>query len=190
MTKPELRKKYIQLRNALTEAEYVQLNAQLCDSFFSNVDLNSVTVFHTFLPIEKKREPNTLLIVDRIRRDFPAIRISIPKLNVEAQSLEHVYFDGHLSVQNNSWGIPEIAQGIATAVEEIDMVIIPLLAFDQSGHRIGYGKGYYDKFLARCGKEVRKVGLSLFSAETQIEGLEAHDIALDCCVTPNRMYNF
>jgi 5-formyltetrahydrofolate cyclo-ligase len=147
-------------------------------------------VLHTFLPIEKKREPNTWLIVDRIRRDFQHIRISIPKVNLKSTDLEHVYFDSLQRVELNDWGISELEEGVPTPIEKIDMVIVPLLAFDQSGHRIGFGKGYYDKFLAKCRKDARKVGLSFFPPELQIKGLESHDIALDCCITPYRMYNF
>ncbi len=190
MTKGDLRKRYLERRLALTEPEYADFNERLCDTFFSHIDLTPVSVLHTFLPMEKKKEPNTWLIVDRIRRDFRHIRISIPKVNLQSAELEHVYFDSLHRVEPNDWGIPELQEGVPTPIEQIDIVIVPLLAFDQSGHRIGFGMGYYDKFLAKCRKDARKVGLSFFSPEIQIEGLDSHDIALDCCITPYRMYNF
>ena len=190
MTKAELRKKYILQRNALTEADYFECNRRLCDSFFSHVNLTAVKVLHTFLPMEKKREPDTWLIIDRIRRDFQSIRISIPKVNLKSAELEHFYLESRHRVRHSEWGIPEPEGGVPTPIEKIDMVIVPLLAFDQSGHRIGFGKGYYDKFLIKCRKDARKVGLSFFPPELQIKGLESHDIALDCCITPYRMYNF
>ena len=81
--------------------------------------------------------------------------------------------------------------GISVPVEKIDVVFIPLLAFDQKGHRVGYGKGFYDTFLARCRPRTLKVGLSLFEPELgNIEDVHEKDIALDYGVTPNKVYTF
>jgi len=64
------------------------------------------------------------------------------------------------------------------------------LAFDEKGNRIGYGKGFYDRFLNECKKDVIKVGLSFFEATTTIEDTNANDIPLDFCVTPEKIYRF
>ncbi len=70
------------------------------------------------------------------------------------------------------------------------MVFVPLLAFDEKGHRVGYGKGFYDKFLSECKPEVLKIGLSFFESETLISDVLTTDIQLDLCVTPSKIYNF
>jgi len=70
------------------------------------------------------------------------------------------------------------------------VVFIPLLAFDEEGHRVGYGKGFYDSFLAECKPETLKIGLSFFEAETKIEDVFDGDMALDYCVTPKQVYRF
>lgn len=190
MTKQELRQLYLQKRQALSEGEYAQLNFQLYQNFFANVDLSFVNVLHTFLPITLKREVDTWLIVDRIRREYPHIRISIPKVNNQTSELENFYFEGLHQIATNAWGIQEPNQGIPTPPEKIDMVLVPLLAFDKNGNRIGYGKGYYDRFLSTCRPYCKKIGLSLFTVEDKIADATNLDIELDQCITPTGILSF
>ena len=75
-------------------------------------------------------------------------------------------------------------------VNEIDLVLVPLLAFDKNGYRVGYGKGYYDKFLSNCRPDVIKIGLSFFDAVDEIEDIDDYDLPLNFCVTPQRLYDF
>ena len=69
-------------------------------------------------------------------------------------------------------------------------VFVPLLCCDSQGHRVGYGKGFYDNFLGNCNQEVLKIGLSLFDIESSIDDIHEKDIALDICVTPSSIYYF
>ena len=190
MTKQELRQHYLQKRQALSEAQYAQLNFQLYQNFFSAIDLSFVKVLHTFLSILSKKEVDTWLIIDRIRREYPHIRISIPKVNGKTGELENFYFEGLHQLATNEWGIQEPKQGTPTESEKIDLVLVPLLAFDQFGHRVGYGKGYYDKFLIKCRSDCKKIGLSLFTVEDKIADTNNSDIALDQCITPTQIINF
>lgn len=190
MTKQELRKNYLQKRQSLSEAAYGQLNFQLYQNFFSSVDLSFIHILHTFLPITSKKEVDTWLIIDRIRREFPHIRISIPRVNATKGELEHFYFEGLHQLMTNEWGIQEPKQGIPTEPEKIDLVLVPLLAFDKLGHRVGYGKGYYDKFLKTCKPACQKIGLSLFEAEKKIEGTNHQDVPLTKCITPTGVIQF
>ena len=73
---------------------------------------------------------------------------------------------------------------------EIDVVFIPLLCFDKHGNRVGYGGGYYDRFLTKTSRSCLKIGLSFFEPVDFIEGISKTDITLDMCVTPEKLYNF
>ena len=190
MTKQELRKTYQQKRKALSEAEYGQLNFQLYQNFFATVDLSFLNVLHTFLPTTAKKEVDTWLVIDRIRREFPYIRIAIPKVNLQTGVFESVYFEGLHQLVVNEWGIPEPKQGIPAEPAKVDMVLIPLLAYDATGHRVGYGKGFYDKFLATCRPDCKKIGLSLFDGEEKISDFNQTDITMDRCITPTRVIDF
>lgn len=190
MNKQDLRKIYLQKRTALTEAEYAQLNFQLYQKFFSSIDLSFVNVLHTFLPIVSKKEVDTWLIIDRIRREFPHIRLAVPKVNPQTGVFDSYFFEGLHQLATNAWGIAEPKQGIPVEAEKVDVVLIPLLAFDKHGHRIGYGKGFYDKFLATCRPDCKKIGLSLFDAAEKINDTNAFDVQLNACITPQTVIQF
>jgi 5-formyltetrahydrofolate cyclo-ligase len=189
MKKEQIRKIYLQKRLALSEAEFQQLNEQLCKSFFDGVDLSFAKVLHTFLPIEKHKEVNTWLIIDHIQKEFPGIRVSVPRINNQTSTIESFYLEGPHQLEKNIWDIPEPKQGIPTPIEKIDTVLVPLLAVDSQGNRVGYGRGFYDKFLNMCSSDTRKIGLSLFPPVDFIEGLGPHDLPVDLIVTPQGCFN-
>jgi 5-formyltetrahydrofolate cyclo-ligase len=164
------------------------MNASICEIFFSSVDLASVKTIHIFLPIQKKREPDTWLIIDRLKSDYPHIKISIPKMTGDHQLINY-YFENRTQVRENQWHIPEPEFGVLTPTKAIDLVIVPLLVFDKAGHRLGYGKGFYDRFLSMCRTDCKKVGLSFFEPIESI-AFEKTDVALTCAITPTRSYAF
>lgn len=188
MTKSETRNEFLKLRLGLAMPELASLNGKLCSSFFSSIDLASTKVIHTFLPIPSKKEPNTSLIIDKLKKDFAQIRISIPR--VENDHLINFYFDGDNQLKKNQWGILEPTSGEPTLINKIDLVIVPLLAFDKKGNRVGYGKGFYDRFLSKCRPDCKKVGLSFFEPVDEITDVDSHDIKLTHCVTPENFYSF
>lgn len=190
MIKAEIRKHYLQKRAALTEAEYLQLNYRICEQFFANIDLSFIKVIHAFLPIERKHEPNTWLIIDRIRREHPHIRLSLPRVNNLTGEMENFFFEGLHQLETNAWGIQEPKQGVPTEPGKIDMVLVPLLAFDLSGQRVGYGKGFYDKFLPQCKPSCRRLGISLFPPIDKIDDVRAEDEPLTAAITPEEILHF
>ncbi|MCB0487072.1 MAG: 5-formyltetrahydrofolate cyclo-ligase [Cyclobacteriaceae bacterium] len=189
MTKSEIRSSYLVKRDSLSESDYLLSCQKIAQQFFLSFDLSFVKVIHTFLPMVHKHEPDTWLIIERLRREFPHIRLSIPKINLKSDSLENFYFEGLHQLAENNWGIKQPKQGVPTDSEKVDMVLVPLLAFDDHGHRVGYGKGYYDKFLSTCRPDCIKIGLSLFPASERIPS-EPQDIALNWCITPDAVLKF
>jgi 5-formyltetrahydrofolate cyclo-ligase len=177
MTKQELRKIYFQTRLQLSESECKKLSQQICDQFFLTIDLSQVSVIHTFLPIRKNNEPDTWLIINRLKADFPAIKISVPK--VVDDILVNYYLDDDCELVENKWGITEPIKGNLTDSKVIDLVLVPLLVFDKAGHRVGYGKGYYDRFLKNCRSDCAKIGVSFFQPVNAIEDVNEYDLALD-----------
>jgi len=184
MTKKELRKIYLKKRMDLSEGQYEQLNRELSDHFFKAVRLSGVNVLHTFLPIKRTREVNTWHIIERIKKDYPHVKVSVPKINNQTSELEHYFLESPDQLKNNTWEIPEPVYGIPTSTDKIDAVLVPLLAFDKLGHRLGYGRGFYDRFLAGCRPDCLKIGLSFFESEEKIDGINEKDIPLDLIVTP------
>lgn len=187
MKKDELRKIYLSKRKALSAHELSQLSKQLCDLFFLSVELSKIKILHIYLPIESKQEPDTWLIMDRLINEYPAIQLSIPK--VDNEKMESFFYEGNHQLEKNHWGILEPAYGVFTPPEKIDLIVVPLLAFDLHGHRVGYGRGFYDRFLKTCRPDSIKIGLSLFDPVDAIE-FNQHDVLLNHCLTPTQLYNF
>lgn len=142
--------------------------------------------FHLFLPIEGKAEIDTTLILTLLQgRDKQVV---LPKVN--GNSLQHILLTDSTKLRKNQWGILEPEQGIEVPVRQLDVVFIPLLAWDKKGQRVGYGKGFYDSFLADCKPAVIKIGLSLFEGINEIEGTRPEDVQMDYCVHPEGITAF
>lgn len=190
MTKAELRKFYLNERLSIRDEHLRQFNQDICDNFFAEVDLRGVKVLHSFIPMENTKEPDTWMIINKIKKQFPHIRISIPKINVQSLKIENFFFEGIEQLKTNAWGIPEPEYGIPTKSEEIDMVLVPMLIADRQGHRVGYGKGFYDKFLATCKPSCISVGLCFYEPIARITDVNELDMSLKYCATPAKVYQF
>jgi 5-formyltetrahydrofolate cyclo-ligase len=188
MTKKELRKLFLERRKQLSESDYTRLNLALYAHFFAGVDLSFIRVLHTFLPIAENHEPDTWAILDRVRREFPQVRVSLPR--VSGDHLENINYEGPHQLHTSEWGIREPKQGVPTPPEKIDLVLVPLLLFDKNGHRVGYGRGYYDRLLSQVRPDCLKVGLSLFPPVDAIDDVTVTDVPLDQCVTPEGVVRF
>ena len=116
--------------------------------------------------------------------------ICVPKAVNKNGSMEAIMWSKDMPTRINEWGIKEPLSDIYIEPEKIDTVIVPLICFDKSGHRIGFGKGYYDRFLERCSKEVKTIGLSYFEPVYKITNIEITDIPLDIVITPKKTYRF
>ncbi|WP_339650541.1 5-formyltetrahydrofolate cyclo-ligase [uncultured Maribacter sp.] len=186
MLKKDLRLKYSRLRNLITPTHLGQQSIAIANSVLQ-LPIWENQYFHIFLPIEKNIEIDTEGIIS-ILLGFDK-NIIVPKV-ISNTELEHYLLTDNTKFKTNSLNIPEPVDGITVPPNKIDVVFIPLLAFDKLGNRIGYGKGYYDRFLSQCKANVIKIGLSLFEPEDFIEDMAPTDIPLDYCVTPKKTYTF
>ena len=190
MTKAQLRKFYLNERLSLSDGILWQYNIDICENFFSEIDLEHVKVLHSFIPMENTREPDTWRIINKVRKDFRYIKISVPKINASTVQVENFYFEGPKQLKTNAWGIPEPEYGINTESKDIDMVLVPMLIADKYGNRVGYGKGFYDKFLATCKPECITVGLCFYEPVEKIDDVNAMDVPLKYCATPVKVHRF
>lgn len=187
MNKASLRKQAIAERHSLSEGAWLEKSRLICDHFFTGFDLTLIQTIHLFIPMTSRREPDIWLVIDRLRREFSHIRLTIPRINGE--ELESVYFEGLYQLKKNSLGILEPGQGLVTPSDKIDLVLIPTLLADRSGNRLGYGKGYYDRFLRQCRPDCIRAGVSLLEPAEKIP-TELHDIRLTHLITPQGVIRF
>jgi 5-formyltetrahydrofolate cyclo-ligase len=191
--KSDLRKQYLAERKKLSAEELNHLSQRICERFCAWVLeqdhwWDSIRTIHCFLPIRKQGEIDTYQIIEALHLLYPQIRIVVSKTDPVALSMEHFVWNEALRLEENTWGIPEPVAGEPFPVDQIDLVLVPLVAFDQSGHRVGYGKGYYDRFLATCRIDTLKIGLSLFEPVPALTDTHEWDILLDYCVTPDKVW--
>ena len=195
MQKQDLRKEYLQKRKALTEVEVEGFSRKIHDWFFRSIPVHAYAAIHTFLPIKRNNEIDTWLIINTLQKDF-ATNIIIPKSHEDGTMTNYLLKKETVLKESKLKIIEPSSEWIKTHSElriqnsELNLVLIPLLCFDKKGFRVGYGKGYYDRFLADCRPDVLKIGLSIFEPIEQIIDVDTYDIRLDYCITPNKIWSF
>jgi 5-formyltetrahydrofolate cyclo-ligase len=189
LDKQQLRKLYLAKRTELSADNCALLNSQIL-ALFKTLDLTGVNSIHIFLPMVSRNEPDTTLIIHWLKAQHPNIKIAYPKTNFADLSITNFLDDADLKLAESKNGITEPVSGHTVDTNEIDMVVVPLLAFDQMGYRAGYGKGFYDRFMAKCKPGTRFIGLSFFDAADRIDDIDAYDIPLHECITPQKILTF
>jgi 5-formyltetrahydrofolate cyclo-ligase len=187
MLKKELRQKYKELRKQLSENDIEEWSLQIANQLI-RLDIWQHSFYHLFLPIESQKEVNTEYILQVLAGKDKNIVLS--KSDFSTREMTHFLLTDNTTIKKNEYDIPEPIDGLEVPVSKIDVVFVPLLAFDEKGNRVGYGKGFYDKFLAACKPEILKIGVSFFESENVISDVLNTDIQLDLCVTPTKVYNF
>lgn len=187
MLKKDLRQKYKAKRQELNEVEIEDLSLAIANKVLT-LPIWDKTYFHIFLPIAEHKEVNTEYILHLLSGKDKEIVIS--KTDFTSRNMTHFLLTDNTKIKKNEYNIPEPVDGLEVPTHKIEVVFVPLLAFDKTGHRAGYGKGFYDKFLTECKPETIKIGLSFFEAEEHIADIFESDVKLNYCITPNEVYKF
>ncbi|MGL2962468.1 5-formyltetrahydrofolate cyclo-ligase [Flavobacterium sp. RSB2_4_14] len=187
MLKKELRKKYKDLRQSLTEEQIEDKSLAIANRILQ-LAIWDKTYFHLFLTIEEQKEVDTEFILQILAGKDKEIVVS--KCNFDTLEMTHYLLTDNTKFQKNEYNIFEPVDGLEVPTSKIDVVFVPLLAYDKKGNRVGYGKGFYDIFLSKCREDVIKIGVSFFEPENAIVDVSESDIRLDYCVTPTTINTF
>ncbi len=194
MNKAELRQKYKGKRQKLSLEEIEEKSLAIAnnllrlDTMPDGRQVWDKTYFHIFLPIVEQKEVDTEFILQILAGKDKEIVIS--KSDFETREMLHFLLTDNTKIVKNEYNIPEPVNGLPVPTEMIDVVFVPLLGYDKQGNRVGYGKGFYDKFLSQCKPDVIKIGLSFFEPEEQIDDVLEIDVKLDFCVTCEEVISF
>ena len=143
MNKQELRRAIRERKRAMTAKEIEARSAVLAEKFAQSDAYKAAKTIYGYLPYNQ--EVRTVPMLARALAEGK--KVAVPK--VYGDEMKFIYLDDLTQVAKGYAGIPEpIADG-PVARDETALVLMPGLAFDREGHRIGYGGGFYDKFLAR-----------------------------------------
>jgi 5-formyltetrahydrofolate cyclo-ligase len=194
MDKKVLRSKYKVLRQSLTQEEIEDKSLAIANQLLRIDTVPSLRLvwdklyYHLFLTIEEQKEINTEYILQILAGKDKEIVIS--KCEFATLGMTHFLLTDNTKIKKNRYNVPEPVDGLEVPDAKIDVVFVPLLAYDKQGNRIGYGKGFYDNFLSKCKPETIKIGLSFFPPEEKINDVSANDVKLDFCVTPEGIFEF
>lgn len=171
-------------RKQLSPSEVEAKSSAILANLQSIFESQTYQKVHLFLSIQKFGEVATGPIIEHLRTYYPNTDIGVPRVDSGTNTLVHHRFS-ESELRKSSWGIREpVASSPILAAETFDLVLVPMLAFDKRGYRVGYGGGYYDKFLAQVRPECRKVGLCFeFGRLDEDIPNNQFDIKLDCVVT-------
>jgi 5-formyltetrahydrofolate cyclo-ligase len=187
MTKKELRTKYKELRNNFSDIEIEGMSLAIANQLIK-LPIWDKLYYHIFLAIKEHKEVDTQNLLHILFGKDKEVVVS--KSDFDSLKMTHFLLTENTKLKKNKYNIPEPVNGLEVPIAKIDVVFVPLLAFDIKGNRVGYGKGFYDEFLRDCQTDTIKIGLSFFEPELDIEDVSTADVALDYCITPNCVYKF
>ena len=189
MTKAALRNIYKEKRKQLSTADVEKLTDLILINF-QKIKLPFISIAHTYIASQRLGEIDPSSITRYLEFKNPGLKILVPRIDKLSGDLHHLHYHDEVEFENNAFGIAEPVGGEKFSADIIDLVLVPLLAFDKHGNRVGYGKGFYDKFLSECNEKAIKIGLSFFEPEAQIDDINQYDIPLNYCVTPQNVFDF
>jgi 5-formyltetrahydrofolate cyclo-ligase len=186
MTKSQLRAEAIAARRAIPHALLIQESRLVEENLASLDEYRGARLVASY--VSKPDEVRTDEIIRRIFSE--GRRVAVPLINLPSEALVFLEIHGLGDLSLGHFGILEPGRD-ATPVplNQTDLVLVPLVAWDDRGHRIGYGKGYFDRALAERGRSFA-IGLALESQRIQMVPESPSDVRLDIVVTERRVLRF
>ena len=188
MLKKEARKLYRDKRKAISNSQREKWDDLILVQF-QKLNLPFVETLFSYVAMESHNEIDPSNIIRFLKFTNPELIVAYPVCNLNDHTMKAIIArDDEFTL--NQLGIPEPCSNQELTAQDIDLIIVPLLCFDKEGYRVGYGKGFYDKFLTGCNDDVIKIGLSYFDPVDKIGDREEFDVPLNYCVTPYQIYDF
>ena len=188
--KDSLRSRFREYRTGLSEAEYERLSHEIVGRAIRLPELRRAGTVHVYWPIVAQREVDTRPLIgwlqQRRRQIILPVVLKFGLPDVESPRLAHVRFPGEAALRLNQWGISEPERGESVPIHELDAVVVPALGASRNGHRVGYGLGYYDEFLARVA--VPKICLAYDACVVDDVPFSEHDVSVDIVVSESNVY--
>jgi 5-formyltetrahydrofolate cyclo-ligase len=189
MLKKEIRTLFKKKREEISETDRMKWDDLLLIQF-QTIEIPFLDFVLSFYPIEDYKEINSFILTDYLKFRNPNLHICYPRTHTENTSMEAVVCHADSIFETNAYNIPEPTDTEVADPSDLDMVLVPMLAFDLNGYRVGYGKGYYDRYLKDCREDCLKIGFSYFEPVESVEDANEFDVPLDLCITPHRIYVF
>lgn len=183
--KKELRNYYLEFRKKVDAEE---ISKSILPLFSDWLKTFTFKTFGSYRPIQHLNELNLDIFEKEILSQNKNAIIAYPTVEDDRMNF---YTENDVSFfQKNKWNIDEIQNGTLVSAEEFDVIICPLLVCDKKGYRLGYGKGFYDRYLSKVKSNCLKIGIGCFEPIETMPEIYPHDIPLNIYFSPNRVYFF
>jgi 5-formyltetrahydrofolate cyclo-ligase len=189
MTKKQLRRDMLEKRKSLDLRQQHALIASMVEHF-QQIGFIKLHKILSYNPIPGRIEVSAPVFEEAILEFFPDCLICYPAADFATGQMHAFADDEYLIWEEAAFGLTQPKNGSKVPAAEIDLILVPLLGFDKKGHRLGYGKGFYDRYLASCREDALKVGLSWFEPIEEMPEISGLDVPLSHCVTPHQLYVF
>jgi 5-formyltetrahydrofolate cyclo-ligase len=186
-SKSIIRRQALQRRLALQPGERQILNDKIYKQFFETAREWQGGKLHSFLPIVANNEVDTWPIIREWWRGGGEVLVPVVERRV-SEFLSCV-ISPQTRFSRDCYNIEQPIERPPTNAADVDLVLLPLLAFDEKGYRVGYGKGFYDRFLASLHPGVQRIGLSFFPPLPEVFP-DPWDEKMTICITPDEVFRF
>ncbi|MBD3615815.1 MAG: 5-formyltetrahydrofolate cyclo-ligase [Gracilimonas sp.] len=177
--KQKLRDKVLAKRQQLSEQQWLNKSNQIIQSLVDSDVYKKSGVIHTYVSMNERREVCTDNLLIHLFDDKK--RVVVPITNFSDNTLSHSEIDAENELVANNWGVREPKTINPVEISEIDLIIVPMAAADKDGNRLGYGRGFYDRFLDMT--EATKIGLTFDKFLFDKVPVEEFDVKLDVIIT-------
>ncbi|AFJ90925.1 5-formyltetrahydrofolate cyclo-ligase [Blattabacterium sp. (Blaberus giganteus)] len=178
------------MRKSISQKEIIKMSYEIFFQLKKIFFIWEKTYYHIFLPIREYKEIDTFIIINFLLKIGKCV--TVPCSNFHKLSIENCLLHENTILIKKKYGIlePISKHKYIISISIVEVIFIPLLIFDSRGYRIGYGKGFYDRFIPLCEKNAIKIGLSFFYPIRKIKGIHKNDLLIDIGVTPDHIFLF
>jgi 5-formyltetrahydrofolate cyclo-ligase len=189
MLKSEARQYYKHERTSLKDTDKARLDDLILIQF-QKVKLPQLEYVLSYWPMDTSKEINTHTITRYLEFKNPGLKILYTRTDFTKKNMTALLTDEETIFKKNKFNIYEPENGEEIKASQIDLVLVPMLIFDKSGHRVGYGQGFYDRYLPNCRADCIKTGLCYFEPIEKVDDANHFDVTLNLCITPRNIYVF
>lgn len=183
--KQKLREQFLQRRLQLRDETYLTKSARIIERLKQQPEYQDAEKLHCYVSMQKRHEVNTIPFIKELLDQDK--KLAVPVTDFQKNVLHSRYITRFEDLQENKWGVLEPVAGEIAKPGEFDLVIVPMVGGDYNKNRIGYGKGFYDRFLSESGGAAVAVGLLFEDCLVESIPIEEFDIPMDKLITEERV---
>lgn len=181
--KNALRRELLKKREAIGETSFLKKSEQICQQLQQRAEFLQAQTIHCYVSMNDRREVNTHGLIKTMLK--AGKHVVVPVTDFDTTRMNHILLKGFDQLKKNKWDVLEPYDGRPVPVNELELVVVPMVGGDHQKNRIGYGKGFYDRFLSQV--QCPKIGLLFEECLLYEIPVEPFDVSLSTLITEERV---